>query len=119
MSTAAGADLLFRPVHELAGLVKSGELPARELVEASLQRIDELNPSLNAFVDVFAEDALAEADRIEPDDPRPFAGVPIAIKNNRAIAGKRLTMAANLMGDWAPPYSHNVVERLRAAGFVI
>jgi amidase len=119
MSTAAGADLLFRPVHELAGLVKSGDLPARELVQASLDRIDELNPSINAFVDVFAEDALAEADAIGPDDPRPFAGVPIAIKNNRAIEGKRLTFAANLTGDWLAPYSHNVVERLRAAGFVI
>src|ERR687886_1468932 len=101
MSTAAGADLLFRPIHELAALVRSGELPARELVQASLDRIDELNPTLNAFVDVFHEDALAEADAIGPDDPRPFAGVPIAIKNNRAIAGRRLTFAANFMGDFA------------------
>src|SRR3954466_7512496 len=119
MSTAAGADLLFRPVHELAGLVKSGDLPARELVQASLQRIDELNPSLNAFVDVFADDALAEADGIGPDDPRPFAGVPIAIKNNRAVAGRRLTFASELAGDFLAPYDHNVVARLRAAGFVI
>src|ERR1700712_13881 len=76
MSTAAGADLLFRPVHELAALVRSGELTARELVQASLDRIAELDPSLNAFVDVFAEEALAEADKISADDPRPFAGVP-------------------------------------------
>ena len=119
MSTAAGADLLFRPVHELAALVRSGELTARELVQASLDRIAELNPSLNAFVDVFAEEALAEADAIGPDDPRPFAGVPIAIKNNRAVAGKRLTFAANFAGDFIAPYDHNVVARLKAAGFVI
>jgi amidase len=119
MSTAAGADLLFRPVHELAALVKSGELSARELVQASLDRIAELNPTLNAFVDVFAEEALAEADGIGPDDPRPFAGVPIAIKNNRAVAGKRLTFASNFVGDFLAPYDHNVVRRLKAAGFVI
>src|SRR4051794_41244439 len=119
MSTAAGADLLFRPVHELAGSVRSGELTARELVQASLDRIAELNPTLNAFVDVFAEEALAEADGIGPDDPRPFAGVPIAIKNNRAVAGRRLTFASDFAGDFVAPYDHNVVARLKAAGFVI
>ena len=119
MSTAAGADLLFRPVHELAALVRAGTISARELVSASLDRIAELNPSLNAFVDVFAEDALAEADAIGPGDPRPFAGVPIAIKNNRAVAGRRLTFASNFAGDFLAPYDHNVVARLKAAGFVI
>jgi amidase len=119
MSTAAGADLLFRPVDVLAASVRSGELGARELVQASLDRIAELNPSLNAFVDVFAEDARAEAGAIGPGDPRPFAGVPIAIKNNRAVAGRRLTFAANFVGDFIAPYDHNVVARLKAAGFVI
>jgi amidase len=119
MSTAAGADLLFRPAYELAALVRSGELSARELVQASLDRIAELNPTLNAFVDVFAEEALAEADKIGPGDPRPFAGVPIAIKNNRAVSGKRLTFAAEFFGDFLAPYDHNVVARIKAAGFVI
>ncbi|MDX6725558.1 MAG: amidase [Baekduia sp.] len=119
MSTAAGAELLFRPVHELAALVRAGTITARELVSASLDRIAELNPSLNAFVDVFAQDALAEADAIGPGDPRPFAGVPIAIKNNRAVAGRRLTFASNFAGDFLAPYDHNVVARLKAAGFVI
>jgi amidase len=119
MSTAAGAELLFRPVHELAAMVRSGELGARELVQASLDRIEALNPTINAFVDVFAEDALAEADAIKPGDPRPFAGVPIAIKNNRAVAGRRLTFAAELVGDFLAPYDHNVVARLKAAGFVV
>jgi amidase len=119
MSTAAGADLLFRPAHELAGLVKDGELSARDLVQTSLDRIAELNPTLNAFVDVFAEDALAETDGIGPDDDRPFAGVPIAIKNNRAVAGRRLTFASEFVGDFVAPYDHNVVARLKQAGFVI
>jgi amidase len=119
MSTAAGADLLFRPAHELAALVRDGQLGAPELVQASLDRIAELNPSLNAFVDVFAEDALAEAGGIAPGDPRPFAGVPIAVKNNRAVAGRRLTFGAAFAGDFIAPYDHNVVARLKAAGFVI
>jgi amidase len=119
MSTAAGADLMFRPAHELAALVRSGELSARELVQASLDRIDEHNPKLNAFVDVFGDEALAEADGIGAGDERPFAGVPIAIKNNRPVAGKRITMASNFIGDFVAPYDHNVVARLKRAGFVI
>ena len=45
--------------------------------------------------------------------------MPIAIKNNRAIEGKRLTFAAEFFGDWQAPYDHNVVRRLKAAGFVV
>src|SRR3954466_12958142 len=117
--TTAAADLMFRPIGELPALVRRGELCAREPVQASLDRIEALNPELNAFVDVFADDALAEADAIGPGDDRPFAGVPIAIKNNRAVAGRRLTFASELAGDFLAPYDHNVVARLRAAGFVI
>ena len=115
----ADSDLLFRPALELAALVRSGELSARELVGASLARIDALNPELNAFVDVFHDEALAAAAAIHPGDERPLAGVPIAVKNNRAIEGRRLTYCADFMGDWIAPYDHNVVRRLRAAGCVI
>ncbi len=113
------ADLLFRPVTELAADVHSGDLSARDLVQASLDRIEAVNPAINAFVDVFAEEALATADGIGAGDPRPFAGVPIAIKNNRPVAGKRLTLGTNFSGDFTPDYDHNVTARLRAAGFVI
>jgi amidase len=113
------ADLLLRPVDELAGLVRSGELTARELVELSVRRIEELDPELDAFIDVDGERALAEADAIGAGDPRPFAGVPIAIKNNRAVAGWRLTFACDLMGDFTPDFDHNAVRRLRGAGFVV
>src|SRR3954447_15980286 len=99
-------DLMFRPIDELAGTVRSGELSARELVQTSLDAIEALNPGLNAFVDVFAEDALAEAEDIEAGDERPYAGVPIAIKNNRPIAGRRLTYCADFMGDYTPQYDH-------------
>jgi amidase len=119
VSDATASDLLFRPAGELAGLVRSGEVSARELVQTSLDRIEELNPRLNAFVDVFADEALAAADAVEPGDERPFAGVPIAIKNNRAVEGQRLTFAAEFFGDFVAPYDHNVTRRLKEAGFIV
>jgi amidase len=116
---ATTTDLLFRPALDLAALVRSGALSAQELVAASLERIDALNPELNAFVDVFHDEALAAAAAIHPGDERPFAGVPIAVKNNRAIEGRRLTFCSDFAGDFVAPYDHVVVRRLRAAGFVI
>ena len=113
------SDLMFRSAGELAGMVRSGEVSARELVETSLARIEELNPRLNAFVDVDAERALAAADAIGPGDERPFAGVPIAIKNNRPVDGLRLTIGCSLMKDYVANYDHNVTRRLKQAGFVI
>jgi amidase len=110
---------MFRSVSELAALVRDGELSARELVEFSLERIDTLDATIGAFVEVDAERALAAADAIGPGDQRPFAGVPIAIKNNRAVKGLRLTQGSRLMRDFVAPYDHSVVARLRAAGFVI
>jgi amidase len=115
----AAADLLFRPVDELAGLVRDGELSARELVQASLDRIEEVNPRVNAFVDVFAEEALAAADAVGPGDERPLAGVPVAIKNNRAVAGQRLTVGSGFFGDFRPQHDHNVTRRLREAGAIV
>jgi amidase len=112
-------DLMFRPASELAELVRGGELSARELVQCSLDRIEALDPTLNAFVQVDAERALASADQIASRDQRPFAGVPIAIKNNRPVQGLRLTYGCSLMADYVADYDHNVTRRLRDAGFVI
>jgi amidase len=110
---------MFRSARELAEMVRSGEISARELVETSLGRIEELNPALNAFAQVDAERALASADAIGPGDERPFAGVPVAIKNNRAVQGLRLTYGCSLMAENICAYDHNVTRRLKDAGFVI
>lgn len=115
----AVSDLLFRPASELAALLRAGELSAHELVAASLARIDELDPEINAFTHVAHDSALAAAARIGPDDPRPFAGVPIAIKDNRPVAGMPLTMCSDLFGDFVAGHDAFCVRRLRAAGFVI
>ena len=111
---------MFQPATELAALVRLGDLSARELVEASLDRIDELNPEINAFTLVDRDGALAAADAIGAADERPFAGVPIAIKDlTAATAGLRVSNGSDLYGDYTPDEDSNVVRRLRGAGFVI
>ena len=114
----ADPDLLFRPAHELAGLVRSGELTARELVETSLERIEALNPALNAVILVDAERALAAADGVGRGDPRPFAGVPIALKDETPAEGLRLTFGSRVWGDFVPGHDSHLVRRLKGAGFI-
>ena len=115
---SAATPLLTRPATELAELVRSGQLRSRELVEAALERIADMH-ALNAFTLVDAEGALAAADAIKPGDPRPFAGIPMAIKELNAVAGQPLTMGSDLYGDYRPEMDAYVVRRLRDAGFVL
>lgn len=117
MSTSES--LMFEPIQDLARMVKKGQVTARELVEQSLERIEALDGEIGAFTHVDAEGALATADTINSEDDRPFAGVPIAIKDNKAVAGMPLTFGAELMGDFIAPSDTNLVRRIRDAGFVI
>jgi amidase len=113
------SDLLFTSAIEMARLVREGEVSSTELVDASLRRIEELNPGLNAFVLVDDEGAQAAAAEIGPGDPRPFAGVPIAIKDEAPVAGLRLTIGSDIFGDHVPDFDASTVRRIREAGFVI
>ncbi|HEX6800302.1 MAG TPA: amidase [Ktedonobacterales bacterium] len=110
--------LLRRPAIELAQLVREGQITSRELVEAALSQID-ARRDLNAFTYVDADSALAAADAIVPGDPRPFAGVPTAIKELCPAAGQPLTMGSDIFGDYRSRYDAYVVRRLRDAGFVL
>ena len=113
------SDLLFRPITDLAELVRSGEVTSRELVEESLARIEEVDGEINAFTFTDPDGALAAADAVSSGDERPFAGVPIAIKDlGVAVAGWPLTNCSDLYADFTPDYDSFVARRLRDAGFV-
>src|SRR3954451_7420578 len=116
---ASSDDLMFRTAGELASLLRAGHVSARELVEVSLERIDALNPALNAFVEVDAEAALEAAEHIGRGDARPFAGVPIAIKANVPVAGFCMNFASRFLSGHRPGYSAYLVRRLKEAGFVV
>jgi amidase len=115
----SATDLMLKPVPELASLVRGGEISAREVVDAALQRIGDLDERVNAFVEVDAERALTVADAIEPGDERPFAGVPIAIKTNTSVSGLCMDFGSRFLAGHRPGHSAYLVRRLRDAGFVI
>ncbi len=113
-------ELAFLSAVEQARLVRAGEISSTELVTASLERIERLDPALNSFVTVCAEEALAAARVVDsmPGDA-PFRGVPIAIKDLAATAGIRTTYSSRAYADYVPDFDIAVVRRLREAGFVI
>jgi amidase len=115
-------DLAFAGLARHADLIAAGELSSRALVELFLARIARLDPVLNAFRVVLAEQALIEADQADGrrrgGDRRPLLGVPIAIKDDIHVAGEITGYGC----DWDPPVQladSEVVRRLRAAGAVI
>jgi amidase len=113
------SELLFKPASELATLIHTGQVSSAELVSAALERIEALQPTINAFAHIDAEGALATAEAIGADDPRPFAGVPIAVKDTAPVAGMPYTMGSDIFGDFVPGHDAFLVRRLRDAGFVI
>src|SRR3954469_5350835 len=116
------SDLAFAGVARQAELVRAGEVSARELVELYLERIERLDPQLNAFRVVMDERALADADQADArrgsGDERPLLGVPMAVKDNMDVAGE---ITANGGRSHAGPAREDtdLVARLREAGAVI
>jgi amidase len=114
LSATADLELVSAGPGELAALVRGGDVKPRELVELFLERIERLNPTINAFRTVLAEQALAEADERKDG---PLAGVPIAIKDDMPLAGQSMTWGSRSYGS---PHSQDaeVVTRLRHAGAI-
>src|SRR5947209_15504073 len=112
------ADLLFAGPARQAALVAGGEVSPRELVDACLERIERLDPALNAFRVVFATRARAEADALGSPDGRPLFGVPVAVKDDMDVAGVPTQFGSAVLKGPAGDDSE-IVRRLRAAGAIV
>ncbi|HEV7470860.1 MAG TPA: amidase [Pseudonocardia sp.] len=116
-------DLCFRTAREMAAMLRRREISARELVQAHLDRIDAVNPQVNAVVTLVPERALAEADaadaRLLAGEPLgPLHGIPMAHKDTHSTAGIRTTSGSPLLADFVPDADELVIERIRAAGAI-
>ena len=117
-------ELYQRSLTDLRDLFQSGEATSLLIVETCLDRIKRHNDALNAFIEVFAEEAVLEAKRWDErrergEDLPPLAGIPIAVKDVILVKGKRTTAGSNILRDYVAPYDATVIKRLKDAGAII
>src|SRR5216683_316578 len=106
---------------EVSQAVQKKEVSPVELTQACLDRIERLNPTINAFITVMADSALDKAKTAEAEIMRgewkgPLHGVPLAVKDLAETAGVRATAASAVLEHFIPSEDAEVVRRLRKAG---
>ena len=120
--------LAFATIEELAALLAKRGISAVELTELLLRRIERQNPSLNAFLAVPAEQALAAARRADKQiasrragrrEKSPLLGIPITIKDNIWTRGIRSTAGSKILRDFVPAEDSTVARKLARAGAVL
>ena len=110
-------------IHQLVEQLRAGELSSREATQACLNRVEQVDGRLNAFISVDANDALAQADAADQSrtagEDLPLLGVPVAVKDVLAVKDQPLNCASKILGEFNSPYDATVIQKLREAGAVI
>ena len=120
----SAAELPLIDLTEVSRAVQKREVSPVEVTRACLERIDRLNPTLNAFITVTGESAIDEARKAEAEIARgewkgPLHGVPLAVKDLIETAGVKTTAASAVLKDYVPTTDAEVIRRLRAVGAIL
>jgi aspartyl-tRNA(Asn)/glutamyl-tRNA(Gln) amidotransferase subunit A len=110
-------------IGQTARALAERKVSSEELTRAALERVEALNPKLNAFITVTGDEAIADAKRADSEIAEkryrgPLHGIPIAVKDLFYTRGVRTTGGSPILGDFVPSYDAAVMERLSAAGAV-
>lgn len=111
-------------IKDLSKLIASREISCEEVIEATLERIRELNPKLNAFITVLDESARKDAKHADSLIKQgkylgPLHGIPVSLKDLIYVKGVRSTSGSKILSDFVPDYDSTVVKKLRNAGAII
>ena len=118
------ADLCYTPAIKLREMIQARQISPVEVVTAFLERIDKINPAINAYCTLVPEMALEAARKAESavmkgGDTGPLTGIPVSIKDVTPVAGVRTTFGSKLYENFVPAEDDLVVERLKRAGAII
>ena len=111
-------------ISEITKAISSGEKSAEQITREALKVIAQKNPEINAFVEVFEQEAISRASAVDAKRSRgeklgPLAGVPVAIKDNILYKGHKATCCSKMLENYVASYTSTVVEKLLAADAVI
>ncbi|GBD10658.1 Glutamyl-tRNA(Gln) amidotransferase subunit A [bacterium HR23] len=120
----SASDLWWLSAREAQRLIRRKRLSPVELVRACLERVQALNDTLNAYIALYAEEALREAQRLEAEAQQgawrgPLHGIPVALKDIFATAGQPTTVGSRILRDFIPQEDAVVVHRLKEAGAIL
>jgi len=113
-----------KTIASLSKMLQKGEVSSTEATTAYLNRIAELDPSLNSYITVCGESALEDAARADKrlasgSGLTPLTGVPISVKDIFCTKGLKTTCASKMLAGFIPPYDSTVIKKLKSAGAVI
>ena len=122
-------DLIDLTLTQTIAALRNGETSSRELTRACLERIEQLEPSLHAFLYLAADSASAQADAADREltalrkansqSPKTLLGIPIAIKDVLTVEGLPCTAGSKILEGFIPPFTATVVKRLQEAGAIV
>jgi aspartyl-tRNA(Asn)/glutamyl-tRNA(Gln) amidotransferase subunit A len=117
------SELTELSLKEMQTGLQTGQFSSRELIEAALERVTQLEPSLHAFLHLAAEAALKQADEADKrratDDGKSLAGIPVAIKDVLTVEGMPATAGSKIIEGFMPPYTATAVKKLQAVGAIV
>ena len=116
-------DITSLTLNELAEKLKKREISSKELTDAYLKRIGQIDKKIRAYLTVCSEGALKDAieadKRLKQGNATPLTGIPFGIKDIFTTKGVRTTCASKILENFVPPYDATVVEKLKNSGIVM
>jgi len=116
------SDLIFKSIMCAKKALQSKEISATELTKAALQRINATENKLGAFLNLYPEDALSSAAKLDKagfDPSKALWGIPVSVKDALATKKMKTSAASKILENFTPPYSAHVIEQLEEAGAII
>ena len=117
-------DISKLTIKHLSKLIASREISCLEVVDATIERIEKLNPELNAFITILDESARSEAKHADSLIKQgkylgPLHGIPISLKDLIYVKGVKSTSGSKILANFVPDYDSTVTRKLRRAGAII
>ena len=115
--------LYEKTASDLAGLLRSGKVSSVEITESVLSRIESLEPAVHSYVNVYPDLAVSMAKKADEDIRRGTAkaltGIPVAIKDNMCLEGRKTTCGSRILANFRPPFDASVVRLIKDERMVI